>query len=77
MKSNFEQEIRDVQDAASWKQKYQDLFYEMENLRDFMEWLFDNELDYTSFREMYEKFEKENPDDTSEELTIDKPGSVK
>jgi hypothetical protein len=46
-----------MSEEAILKQQLQDARMEIEVIRDFIEWLFDNELDYTSFREQWEKFE--------------------
>lgn len=61
-----------ARDLAELKEKYAKLNTAFELRADFIEWLFETEIDYATQSEMWDKFEKENPDDTSELLTIDK-----
>lgn len=46
--------------CAAEKAKIREQFYEIEFMRDFLEWLFDKHVDWMTLSEAYEEFEKDN-----------------
>lgn len=49
--------MKDGMYVDTMRERFQHAFYYQERLADFLEWLFDTELDYTTQSEMWAKFE--------------------
>ena len=57
-----------ITDSES-RRKIQNQFLTIERYRDFIGWLFDDELDYVTESEMWDKFDKYNEDENNKDTS--------
>lgn len=63
--------MREGAEVSVDKERANHYFYEVQRYMDFLEWLFDTELHYTSQKEMFEKFERFEQEKETEELVLE------